>query len=105
MTVATVSVLRALMVEPARERYGLELVRAAGLATGTIHPILARLEGCGWVQSRWEELDPRAAGRPRRRYYRLTPDGAVGATRAIARHEAAAGQLRRRPGIAAEGAT
>jgi PadR family transcriptional regulator len=40
-----------------------------------VAPILARLEGVGWLTSRWEEIDPRAEGCPARRYYRLTPDG------------------------------
>ena len=31
----------------------------------------------GWLESRWEEIDTSAAGRPARRYYRLTADGAV----------------------------
>ncbi len=106
MTTATLGVLRVLMNDPAHERYGLELVQAAGLPTGTIHPILARLESCGWLESRWEELDPRAAGRPRRRYYHLTPDGAVSAARAIDRHATTTARRSRvRPGIAVEGAT
>ena len=29
----------------------------------------------GWLTSRWEDIDPRAEGRPARRYYQLTPDG------------------------------
>ena len=47
----------------------------AGLPSGTIHPILGRLERLGWVESRWEDIDPSQAGRPARRYYRLTTDG------------------------------
>ena len=106
MTAATVSVLRLLLLDPAREMYGLELVRAAGLATGTIHPILARLEACGWLESRWEDLDPHAAGRPRRRYYRLSPDGVVGAARAVDRRASVAARPQRLPGgVVAEGST
>lgn len=85
MTIPTQLVLRALIADPTAEFYGLELGRLAGLASGTVHPILARLEGCGWVESRWEDQDPHRVGRPRRRYYRLTPDGAVHAARALAR--------------------
>jgi PadR family transcriptional regulator PadR len=81
MTLQTQLVLRALLEHPTRELYGLEICDAAGLPSGTIHPILARLEGLGWLVSRWEEVDPRAAGRPRRRYYRLSSDGAE-----LARH-------------------
>ena len=55
------------------ELYGVEIGAAAGPPSGTVHPILARLETVGWLTSRWEEIDPRAEGRPARRYYHLTP--------------------------------
>jgi len=76
MTLQTQLVLRALLEDPTHERYGLELCAASGLPSGTIHPILARLEKIGWLESHWEDIDPARAGRPRRRYYRLSPDGA-----------------------------
>jgi DNA-binding PadR family transcriptional regulator len=70
-------VLLALLDDPARERHGLELSRAAGLMTGTIYPVLSRLEELGWVQSRWDTTQGR-------RLYRLTPDGAEQAAKAPA---------------------
>ena len=85
MTIPTQLVLRALLVDPSEERYGVEIADAAGLASGTLHPILARLEGVGWLESRWEDVDPREAGRPARRYYRLTTNGVVAARDALAR--------------------
>jgi len=85
MTIPTQLVLRALLADPERELYGVEIGQAAGLPSGTIHPILARLEAVGWLTSRWEEIDPRAEGRPARRYYRLTPDGMELARSALAR--------------------
>lgn len=85
MTLPTQLVLRAMLEEPTAERYGLQICVAAGLSSGTIHPILARLEGVGWLESRWEDADPRQQGRPRRRYYRLTPDGIEHARVALAR--------------------
>jgi PadR family transcriptional regulator, regulatory protein PadR len=84
MTLTTQLVLRALLEEPSREKYGLQICEAAGLPSGTIHPILARLEKLGWAESRWEDSDPREEGRPRRRYYRLTRDGAESARIALA---------------------
>ncbi len=75
MTKATQLVLRALLVEPDQDLYGLEIGEAAGLPSGTVHPILARLEGVGWLVSQWEDVDPATAGRPARRYYRLTGTG------------------------------
>jgi DNA-binding PadR family transcriptional regulator len=50
-----------------------------------VHPILARLESVGWLQSRWEDVDPRTEGRPPRRYYQLTAAGVGAAHAALAR--------------------
>ncbi|WP_329347215.1 PadR family transcriptional regulator [Streptomyces sp. NBC_01261] len=86
MTLQTQLVLRALLVDPAKQWYGLELSALAGLAPGTIYPILVRLEEAGWAESTWE--DPaihEKAGRPRRRFYRITEYGAEEARLALAR--------------------
>src|SRR5690242_18439079 len=83
MTQALQLVLQAMLVHPEHEMYGLQICEAAGLPSGTIHPILARLERIGWLESRWEETDPSDAGRPRRRYYRLSEDGAEKAHAAL----------------------
>ena len=85
MTLPTQLVLRVLLEEPGEERYGYEVGEAAGLASGTVHPILARLEGAGWVESRWEDVNSSDVGRPARRYYRLTADGIHSARDGLAR--------------------
>ncbi|GAA1641194.1 PadR family transcriptional regulator [Catellatospora bangladeshensis] len=72
LTVPVVRVLAALVDDPAGEHYGMTLMQASGLPSGTLYPILARLKEAGWVEKRWEEIDPAAAGRPARAYYRLT---------------------------------
>jgi len=84
MTLPTQFVLRALLADPQAELYGVEIGEAAGLPSGTVHPILARLEGLHWVQSRWEDIDPKLEGRPARRYYRLTAAGVQAARTALA---------------------
>jgi PadR family transcriptional regulator PadR len=84
MTQSTQMVLRALLVNPTRPMYGLEIGEAAELPSGTIHPILARLEMADWVESRWEKVEPSKIGRPRRRYYRLSEKGVAGARIALA---------------------
>lgn len=85
MTIPVQLVLRALLAEPTQEMYGLQICSAAGLPSGTIHPILARFEQeHGWLTSRWEDIRPEDEGRPRRRYYRLTEDGAERARLALA---------------------
>ncbi|MGW5223122.1 PadR family transcriptional regulator [Nocardia sp. NPDC004085] len=77
MTVQTLQVLQTLLDRPMDEHYGLGISEASGLATGSIYPILARLEIAGWITSEWEDIDESVEGRRRRRYYRLTYDGAA----------------------------
>lgn len=75
LTLQTLQVLRILLDDPAGEHYGLEISKESGLPTGSIYPILARLEVSGLATSAWEDIDEAAAKRRRRRYYRLTSDG------------------------------
>ena len=84
LTMQTLLILQALLLNPARELYGLELSEETGLLPGTTYPILLRLENEGWVTSRREDIDPREEKRPARRYYRLTADGASRASAAVA---------------------
>lgn len=84
ITVPTARVLAALLADPEVDRYGLDLMHATGLASGTLYPLLHRLMEAGWLITRWEEVDPTVQGRPARRYYRLTPQGATQARQALA---------------------
>jgi DNA-binding PadR family transcriptional regulator len=83
MTWQLLTVLTVLLDGPTNERYGLELVQETGILSGTLYPLLVRLERLGLLQSRWEQLDEAEAGRRRRRYYRLTPDGQLWAEQAL----------------------
>ena len=89
MTMTTQAVLRMFVADPCSARYGLEICAATGLPSGTIHPILARLENLGWVESDWEDIDPKKEGRPRRRYYRLSERGLTMARNSLAEANAA----------------
>lgn len=68
--------LRVLLADPAAEHYGYDLMKTTRLPSGTLYPMLARLQQEGLVHSEWEEQRPDAGGRPPRRYYRLTAEGA-----------------------------
>jgi DNA-binding PadR family transcriptional regulator len=85
MTSTTVHVLDAFVRDPDVDRYGLQVMSETGLPSGTVFPILARFEGLGWLESGWEQVDPKVVRRPARRYYRLTPDGLQNARTALAR--------------------
>lgn len=80
ITTQTLKVLAAMMSSE-EEISGAEIARSTKLASGTLYPILMRLEDAKWVTSRWEDGDPRQLGRPRRRLYQIT---ALGASRAKA---------------------
>ena len=57
-------------------RYGFDVMAATGLPSGTVYPLLRRLEREGCVVGRWEdEAAAFAEGRPRRRTYRITARG------------------------------
>lgn len=96
MTIPRLLMLSALLDDPARERYGLDLALQAGVEPGSVYPILVAFENAGWLESRLEDIDVSAAGRPRRRYYRLTADGIEAGRAALARKRpsrAAGGEL------------
>lgn len=76
----TRAVLSELLTDPTVGRYGYELAKATGLASGTLYPILIRLEERGLLEARWEFTERRP-----RHVYRLTAEGlAVAATRRVA---------------------
>lgn len=73
MTAPLQRVLQAFLEDPAAQRYGYDLMKAAGLPSGTLYPMLARLEDHKLVTSAWET--PQAGGERPRRYYQLTGEG------------------------------
>jgi DNA-binding PadR family transcriptional regulator len=79
-------VLRAFLADPAKPRYGYDLMKASGLPSGTLYPMLGRLEEQGLVSSAWEPTG--ADGRPPRRYYQLTDEGLETGRQELARADA-----------------
>lgn len=75
LTQPTLKVLRFLLEKPRAGLSGAQISKVTKVGSGTLYPILARLEKAGWVAGEWESIDPRQAGRPRRRFYRLTAIG------------------------------
>ncbi|GAB1642259.1 PadR family transcriptional regulator [Krasilnikovia sp. MM14-A1259] len=89
----TLAVFRALMAAPDRWRYGYDLSRETGLASGTLYPILMRLAQQRLLDTGWEPSDE--PGRPPRHTYRLTADGAVLAAERLDRSAAPVAPVRR----------
>ena len=51
------------------------------LGHGTLYKALDRLETEGLLESRWEDVDASASGRPRRREYHVTGDASAALSR------------------------
>ncbi len=66
-------VLAALSAERTAWRHGYDLLKEAGLSSGTLYPLLMRMTDKGLVEAEWRA--PAQAGRPPRHVYRLTASG------------------------------
>jgi PadR family transcriptional regulator, regulatory protein PadR len=75
-------------------RYGFDIMDASGLASGTVYPILRRLEDAGMLRSQWEPADDaHDEQRPPRRYYQITGAGSRALRDAEARFPGLTGTL------------
>ncbi len=54
-------------------KHGYDLAGLTGLKSGTLYPLLIRLEAQGYLEAEWQP--PAASGRPPRHAYRLTAAG------------------------------
>ena len=73
ITHATALILQALATG---RRHGFQIMDVSGLPSGTVYPVLRRLERESAVESEWEdEAEAHAAGRRPRRVYELTESG------------------------------
>lgn len=82
----TEALLTALLASGDEWRHGYDLSRETGLKSGTLYPILIRLERQEWLEERWE--DEPAPGKPRRHLYRLTALGEKEAARMVSERPA-----------------
>ena len=67
------TLLEFLAETPGEWGYGYDIVRFSGLKSGTLYPLLIRLESKGLLEAEWQP--PASAGRPPRHAYRLTASG------------------------------
>ena len=73
LTYPTTLVLQALLQG---HHHGFDIMDATGLPSGTVYPILRRLEDSGMLRSKWEAVtSARDEQRPPRRYYQITGAG------------------------------
>lgn len=65
-------VLKIFLEDPGQPRYGFELMKLIDMASGSLYPMLAKLEGAGWLVRGKEDIDPHVVGRPARTHYTIT---------------------------------
>jgi PadR family transcriptional regulator PadR len=86
VTYPTALVLQALLEG---YHYGFDIMDATAQPSGTVYPILRRLEAEGYARSRWEkDTTARREQRPPRRYYELSASGRLFARDAVSRYRA-----------------
>jgi PadR family transcriptional regulator PadR len=83
----TQRLLAAMLEKPLNWRHGYELLKATGLQSGTLYPVLLRLSDQGLLEAQWREGDK--PGKLPRHVYRLTKTGL-----AFAREQSASAQER-----------
>jgi len=69
----TRSLLAAFLARPQAWRHGYGLSKETGLKSGTLYPLLMRLNEQGLLEASWQ--DPERPGLPPRHVYRLTATG------------------------------
>ena len=86
VTYPTALVLQALLQG---YHHGFDIMDITALPSGTVYPILRRLEAETYARSRWEkDVIARREQRPQRRYYELTATGRAFALDAVSRYRA-----------------
>jgi len=91
LSLAAVAVLKAIADGT---RYGFDIMDATGFPSGTVYPILGRMEKAELVRARWEAVSTaRKDKRPPRRYYEISGAGARALGQSIQHYRTVGGLL------------
>lgn len=75
-------------------RYGFDIMDATSLPSGTVYPVLGRLERDGYVRSKWESVTvAQREKRPPRRYYEITAAGSRAFAASVEHYRTLGGRL------------
>jgi PadR family transcriptional regulator PadR len=77
----TLQLAELFLQHPAAWQYGYDLSRQTSLKSGTLYPLLMRLQSHGILETRWEAGEP---GSPPRHLYRLSSEGKAWARECLA---------------------
>src|SRR5690349_16445848 len=98
ITAPFLDVLETFLAARDEELHGWAIIKASKRGGPTVYKILERLAEMGWVTSRWDDRQSEP-NKPRRRYYRLTGEGAERARAMIAERRQAKPNTVRGPAL------
>lgn len=87
MSGPTLKLLKVLLEHPKEAMSGAQISRITSVGSGTLYPLLQRLEAAGWIVGDWEKVNPSEVGRPKRRLYKFTRSGQAAALREFAQYQ------------------
>jgi PadR family transcriptional regulator PadR len=96
ITAPLLDVLEVLLDAKGNELHGWAIIKTSKRGGPTVYKILERLAEMGWVDARWDD-EPTEPNKPRRRYYRLTGEGASRAASLVAKRRPHRASLNLRP--------
>lgn len=86
VTVPFLKVLSIFYNDPKQGFAGSDICAKSKLKSGTVYPLLIRLEENGWLESNWEKVDPKIIGRPKKRLYKVTKHGMQHGTKILSEY-------------------
>jgi PadR family transcriptional regulator, regulatory protein PadR len=86
LTVPFLKTITVFINSPSRQYSGADICRETKLFSGTVYPLLYKLEEKGWIKGAWEEIDPHKEGRPKKRLYQITSSGVVHGRKLVTEH-------------------
>ena len=85
ITAPFLDVLETFLAAGGDELHGWAIIKTSQRGGPTVYKILERLTEMEWLTTRWDDR-PTEPNKPRRRYYRLTGEGATSARALIQKH-------------------
>ena len=86
ITVSFLKLFSIFIVHLSDEFTGEDICRRTEMQSGTVYPMLIKLEERGWLKARWENINPHVEGRPKRHYYGITKRGLKCGIKILADH-------------------
>jgi PadR family transcriptional regulator PadR len=86
VTVPFLKIFSVFVNNPSEKYSGVDVCKETNLKSGTVYPMLIKLNENGWLTSEWEDIDPKKEKRPQRRFYRITRHGLLSGQKILAEH-------------------